>query len=263
MIQIIISLIVAIVIIIGLAIFIIKKGVSPTPVNSEANTAEKNTDGDQEIESAPTSNEAIDSNEINTSIDDTDFQVNDKDNIPPDPVTIDAKVILKKINSWQSGENSYIQVDVTVLNNSKNAIDDWEVIVPLPSPGAINDSWNMNHVLKNSSLTITGVDYNKSVPPNSSVDFGMILINPGDFDTAKASLVVLGDSINQDVSNDTTAPTSPDKGPDKAQDKGPDKPKATIAPSEKTDKSVPAQSTDDWLILKATKLLIKVEKKYG
>lgn len=33
-------------------------------------------------------------------------------------------------------------------------------------------------------LTITGVDYNKSIPAGISIIFGMILKNPGDFDTS-------------------------------------------------------------------------------
>ena len=48
----------------------------------------------------------------------------------------------------------------------------------------------MNFELDNGLLSITGVDHNKSIPANSSVNFGMIIINAGELDSAKATLIV-------------------------------------------------------------------------
>jgi len=266
--KIIISILVSIVILIGLAIFIIKKGASPNPVNSEANATKNVVDNEQVIEDTPASSEVIDTNDINTSNDDPESPNNDKDSISQDIVTIDANVSLKETNSWQSGDSTYIQIDGTVTNDSKKVIDDWKVVVPLASPGVINDSWNMNYDLKKGTLIITGVDYNKSILANSSVTFGMIIMNPGDFDTTKATLLPMGNSVLQDGNEDSATPASPDKpkGPDNGPNKpkgsgnGPDAPVVTIDPSNKTAKPVPAPSTDDWLYTKGNKIVDKSGK---
>ncbi|HHT96603.1 MAG TPA: hypothetical protein GXZ90_01755, partial [Clostridiales bacterium] len=124
-IKIIISILFAIVILIGSTVFIKKIVLSPVPDKMEVN--------------------ALDTN---TSSDDSEAQSNDKDSVSPDTTSIDASVSLQETNSWQSGESTYIiQIDGTITNNSKTVINDWKVTVPMASQASINDSWNMNYDL--------------------------------------------------------------------------------------------------------------------
>ncbi len=250
-IKIIIGCLVAIVLLVGLAIFIKRGEASPNAATIEANATEKEADSPKTVENKPTLKEGITTNGSNTSNDDTDTPVTDKDDVTANGATIDATVSLQEVNSWLSGDSTYIQVDATITNNSDDIIDDWVVAIPLSSKSAINDSWNMNYELDNGNLTITGVDYNKSVQANSSVTFGMILMNPGDFDSGKATLSVSDTPIK------TASPTAPNDSEGSDIPTSPDAPIVTIDPANKTAKPVPASSTDDWLYTDGNKIIDK------
>jgi aryl-phospho-beta-D-glucosidase BglC (GH1 family) len=250
-IKIIIGCLVAIVLLVGLAIFIKRGDASPNADTVEANATEKEANPPQTVENKPTLKEGIITNGSNASNDDTDTPVTDKDDVTDNVATIDATVSLQEVNSWLSGDSTYIQVDATITNNSDDIIDDWVVSITLSSTSAINDSWNMNYELDNGNLTITGVDYNKSVQANSSVTFGMILMNPGDFDSGKATLSVSGTPIK------TVTPTAPNNPEDSDIPTSPDAPVVTIDSTNKTAKPVPTSSTDDWLYTDGNKIIDK------
>ena len=194
----IIILLITMALLFAIAISIKKEGGSPNATNPEEIDAKMKVDVDQTVENTPIPN------------DDTEAFVNDKDNISPSTVTIEASASLQIVNSWQSYGNIYVQVDGTITNQSNTVIDDWKVAVPLSSPGAISDSWNMKNSLANEILTITGVDYNKSIPSNTSVTFGMIIMNPRGFDTAKAILFISGVPIEPHIYEDPATSDNPD-----------------------------------------------------
>lgn len=238
-IKIIISLLVVIVLLIGLSIFIRKKDISRNTASSESTTTENKTDIGQKVDDISTPKESIATNDV------TKVKANDKDSISPSTVNIDASVSLKVISSWQSYGNLYLQVDGTITNNSNTVITNWNVSVPLASPGVINDNWNMNYELKNEILTVTDADYNKSVPANSSITFGMIMVNPKDFDTKKATLTISGDSIKPDVYVNSATTGNPAA------------PGTPVASNDQVvlDKPVPTSSTDDWLSTDGNKII--------
>ena len=156
-----------------------------------------------------------------------------------------ASVDLKIVNTWQSGGDAFMQVDGTITNNSKTTVDNWKATIPLASSGSVDQSWNMNYDLEGGVLSITGVDYNKSVSPGASITFGMILKNAGDFDVLKAEVYIPG------------SPTVPDEPEDPEVPDEPEEPAPPVDPSNPTAKPVPPATTDDWLFTDGNKIVDK------
>ena len=229
-----ISIAVAIALIIGLIIFFHKRGDSSEPNDSESSTTEENVD---ETEDPSTEDENL------ASKDDTEDESDTNETESTNTVTIDANVSLKEVNSWESEGNIYVQVDGTISNNSNSVIDNWEARVPIDSSAVINDSWNMNFELDNGLLSITGVDHNESIPANSSVNFGMIIINAGELDSTKAKLIVQGETLPSDVD----------------EENDPKETKATKNSNNSATLSKPAKGStnDDWLYTDGNKILDK------
>ena len=227
-----ISITVAVALIIGLIIFFHKRGDSSDPNNSESSTTEEDVD---ETEDPSTEDESLASN------DDAEDESDTNETKSTNTVSIDADISLKEVNSWESGGNTYVQVDGIVSNNSSSVIDNWEATVPLDSSAEISDSWNMNFELDNGLLSITGVDHNESIPANSSVNFGMIIINAGEIDSTKAKLSIHGETLSSGEKNESKD-TEPAKSPDN---------------SATTRKPATSSTNDDWLYTDGNKIVDK------
>ncbi|HZJ99433.1 MAG TPA: cellulose binding domain-containing protein, partial [Tissierellaceae bacterium] len=232
--KIIIGISIAVVLFIGLTIFFHKREAS-----SESNTSEEGADVDQ-AENPSTEDESLTSN------DDTENESETKETESANIVTIDANVSLKEVNSWESEGNIYVQVDGTISNNSNSVIDNWEARVPIDSSAVINDSWNMNYELDNGLLSITGVDHNESIPANSSVNFGMIIMNPGELDPAKARLIIPGETLKSDGDEDPSNSSNPDSS---VTNNNQSEPKDVLPPKGSTN--------DDWLYTDGNKIINK------
>ncbi len=163
----------------------------------------------------------------------------------PRAATSDASVSLKAGNTWQSAGSTFLQVDGTITNKGKASITNWKVTVPLAPSGAVNSCWNMDYDLSDGILTITPSDHNQTVPAGGSITFGMILTNPGDFDTEKATLIIPG------------SPNNPEDPTDPANPQDPDDPVDPTNPSNPTAKPVPPPTTDDWLYTDGNKIVDK------
>ena len=111
--KIIIGVSIAILLLIGLAIFFFKRDGSSDPTSSKSNVPAEGTEVNKTIGNTAvnentasnnntSSDEGIASNNTTTSHDDTDAK--DKDNVSTDAATINASVLLKEVNSWQSGK---------------------------------------------------------------------------------------------------------------------------------------------------------------
>lgn len=229
-----ISIAVAIALIIASIIFFHKRGTSSDPNDSESGTTEEDVD---ETEDPSIEDESLTSN------DNTENKSDTNETESTNTVSIDANVSLKEVNSWESGGNTYVQVDGIVSNNSNSVIDNWEATVPLDSSSEISDSWNMNFELENGLLSITGVDHNESIPANSSVNFGMIIINAGEIDSTKAKLIVQGETLPSDVN----------------EENDPKETEAIKSSDNSATSSKPAKGStnDDWLYTDGNKILDK------
>ena len=172
-------------------------------------------------------------------------------NISSSAANTETNVKLNVTNTWQSGGDTFLQVDGTITNNSNTSVDNWKATVPLASSGTVNSSWNMNYDLEDGILTITGVEHNKSIPAGTSVTFGMILMNPENFDTSKVEIIIPGSPSNPEDPTDPVEPTDPEDPED------PEDPVLPVDPGDPTAKPVPAPTTDDWLFTDGNKIVDK------
>lgn len=172
-------------------------------------------------------------------------------NISSSAANTNTSVELNATNTWQSGGDTFLQVDGTITNNSNTSVDNWKATAPLASSGTVNSSWNMNYDLDDGILTITGVEHNKSIPSGTSVTFGMILMNPGDFDTSKVEIIIPGSPSNPEDPTDPVEPTDPEDPED------PEDPVLPVDPGNPTAKPVPDPTTDDWLFTDGNKIVDK------
>ena len=172
-------------------------------------------------------------------------------NISSSAANTNTSVELNATNTWQSGGDTFLQVDGTITNNSNTSVDNWKATAPLASSGTVNSSWNMNYDLDDGILTITGVEHNKSIPAGTSVTFGMILMNPGDFDTSKVEIIIPGSPSNPEDPTDPVEPTDPEDPED------PEDPVLPVDPGNPTAKPVPDPTTDDWLFTDGNKIVDK------
>ena len=172
-------------------------------------------------------------------------------NISSSAANTNTSVELNATNTWQSGGDTFLQVDGTITNNSNTSVDNWKATAPLASSGTVNSSWNMNYDLDDGILTITGVEHNKSIPAGTSVTFGMILMNPGDFDTSKVEIIIPGSPSNPEDPTDPVEPTDPEDPED------PEDPVLPVDRGNPTAKPVPDSTTDDWLFTDGNKIVDK------
>ena len=94
--------------------------------------------------------------------------------------TSDAAVVLEKKESdvlalieKKSGWDSHSQYDVSIINNSSSQIHDWVLSITVPSDTEIKSSWNVNHSLAGTVLTITpGADWNSTVDARQTRNIG-------------------------------------------------------------------------------------------
>ncbi|HYH03509.1 MAG TPA: cellulose binding domain-containing protein, partial [Bacillota bacterium] len=112
-------------------------------------------------------------------------------------------------NDWGTGAN----VSVTIKNNGSTAINGWNLAWTFPGNQKISNLWNGSFTQSGSSVTVTNMSYNVTIPANGgTVSFGFGLSYSGS--NAKPGSFTLNGTGTTDptptvtVSNPpTTAPT--------------------------------------------------------
>ncbi len=77
------------------------------------------------------------------------------------------------------------QYDGVIVNNFSQPIRNWEVQIKVPVGSWIDSSWNGVYQLKSDTITLTAVDYNPIIKPNShETTFGFVMYTPEDFEVS-------------------------------------------------------------------------------
>jgi hypothetical protein len=79
----------------------------------------------------------------------------------PDGLSVETRTD----SSWAAGH-----CDTVTITNNTDAPVDWSV--PVMLDGKLNDHWNSNVTGDSGTVTFTGADYNKTIPPGMSAQFG-------------------------------------------------------------------------------------------
>ncbi len=94
-------------------------------------------------------------------------------------------------NSWNDGNNDFVQYNVTIKNTDSTAdAIGWKVIIEFENKVEIDQSWNGIYKVSGNSIIITPVDYNSTVAAGSSQkDIGFIVKSDKDIAIKKICLV--------------------------------------------------------------------------
>ncbi|MDO4962273.1 MAG: cellulase family glycosylhydrolase [Eubacteriales bacterium] len=83
---------------------------------------------------------------------------------------------LTKVNSWESGGQSYVQYSASVKNNSGSRVSSWTISIPFDRSIHLSDSWNGSYRVNGNTLTISNLSYNGNLASGgSATDVGFIV----------------------------------------------------------------------------------------
>ncbi|MBO2444696.1 cellulose-binding domain-containing protein [Actinomadura nitritigenes] len=72
--------------------------------------------------------------------------------------------------SWPQG----FQATVRITNLGTAAIDGWRLAFDFPDGQSITQVWNAGQRQDGTSVTVTAADWNRSIPPHGTVEFGFL-----------------------------------------------------------------------------------------
>ena len=75
-------------------------------------------------------------------------------------------------NNWNDGDAVVYQYSLDIHNKSDEDISDWEVKISGFEGGTIGDSWNGTYKISGDTLSVKSVDYNSSIPANTTTNVG-------------------------------------------------------------------------------------------
>lgn len=82
------------------------------------------------------------------------------------------------------------QYDITIYNHLDTSIYDWTIEVIVPTATRFDSGWNGSFSLKENVLTITPVEYNRIIGPNTSIPLGLIITAPENFQVKNFSFTI-------------------------------------------------------------------------
>ena len=203
-----------------------------------------------ESEPVKVSETTVKSSESSNRSSDTDNSESKKaDNSKADQSSVE--LIINSPNGWNDGTNDFIQIDGTVKNGSDKVINGWTVTISVPSEAKIDQKWNCEASVSGGTVTVTPVDYNSNIDPNSEGTFGMILCGASSVDSSKAAVKVGSMTVNGSGNGGGNSGNSGGGQSGQSGSVGNNNPKIVQA------KDVPEPTTDDWLYTDGSKIYDK------
>ena len=173
---------------------------------SSENQVSKEADSSKASESDAASKDA--SNESTTSDSQDASQATDegtdgKDKDSSDK-TKDAAYVLtySEANTWEEGGAKMRTLDLSLLNQTTDAICDWTLVVTIEGLKSVS-GWNGTYEIKGENLTITPAEHNSEIFPDGAVYLGCNLGTQADLKIKRATLngkecLVVGGNVDQD-----------------------------------------------------------------
>lgn len=100
----------------------------------------------------------------------------------------DYEIILTSNNNWENNGMISAQYEGIIKNASDTTGKDWKVTITVPANSRLEDAWNGNYNLKETTLEITPVEYNQEIAIGGELSFGFILSTPDEFLAEKVVL---------------------------------------------------------------------------
>lgn len=87
-----------------------------------------------------------------------------------------SAISLTMIDSWEENGKTCKQYSLSIKNNSEKAYEGWDVSLDFGSPVTLVNNWNGKFKTEATTLTISHMDYNRTVSPKSTInDIGFII----------------------------------------------------------------------------------------
>ena len=138
-------------------------------------------------------------------------------------------VVYSISGSWESNGMKATQINVKVHNYKSSDVGDWKVVLDVPKKSKLEQSWNGNYELKGGKLTVTPVDYNKTIAANGNIEFGFILDTEGDFEPKATVLTLDDEKINvKGMGGDNEAPDADEESEEEEEDEVEDSKKIVL-----------------------------------
>ncbi|MEU8340742.1 cellulose binding domain-containing protein [Spirillospora sp. NPDC048832] len=89
---------------------------------------------------------------------------------PSRPAAGACSVSYRVDGTWPQG----FQATVRITNLGDGAIDGWRLAFEFPDGQSITQLWNGSQVQDGASVTVTAADWNRSIPPDGTAEFGFL-----------------------------------------------------------------------------------------
>ncbi|MBE6160328.1 MAG: hypothetical protein E7157_04710 [Lactobacillales bacterium] len=107
-------------------------------------------------------------------------------------VTDELKLTYDNKMLWHNAGLNYMQIDITLTNLTQEEMTDWKVMIKFISDIEISGSWAGNYTESDNKVTITGLDWNKTLAPGGQTTFGFQVSTP-DEEIHLSSIYLNGD----------------------------------------------------------------------
>ena len=103
---------------------------------------------------------------------------------------ISSKFLLdwKLSSTWEEGGSKCGGYEVTLTNNSGNAVNSWKVEITVPGGFEITSGWNGKYTVSGTKLTVTNESYNGEISNGGNTGFGFNYKSPTEFKPGKATV---------------------------------------------------------------------------
>lgn len=111
----------------------------------------------------------------------------------PFPYGYDFFLEFEVSKSWLDSDGAIgAQYDITLTNNTKQKLKDWKLTFDVPEGSKIDSDWNGQFQLDSEAnvVTVTPLDYNNEVIPETVETLGCVLYTPYRFEVEKSKLYV-------------------------------------------------------------------------
>ncbi|TDD70848.1 hypothetical protein E1293_34375, partial [Actinomadura darangshiensis] len=86
------------------------------------------------------------------------------------PAAVACSVSYRVDGTWPQG----FQATVRITNLGDGAIDGWKLGFAFPDGQTITQLWNGGQVQDGASVTVSAADWNQSIPPHGTAEFGFL-----------------------------------------------------------------------------------------
>lgn len=214
---------------------------------SDKNKDDSSDNSSSQISSETTTPTDDSSDNTTTSGDNSDSSTTTTEGSKTEPEGV--YVVYKLSNSWENNGKMCYQIDISVKNNSKKDLSNWNLSLDVDA-GTTIDGWNAKYAVAGTKLTATPEQYNSEIKAGGSVSIGFIMTTSGKF--KPETFRVNGESVTSQSGN-----VSGNNNQNNQNNGSNNQGGTTADVTELLKRSDKAVNGDDWLSVSGNKIVDK------